>query len=196
MAGKDTPGKRLTYLLRPNVTRPDFQAPIGLDTPPTTDLESAFDSESDLLSEHGFHSDTGDSDIDGEAHLRVAAHPLSAIAESLPPSPLVVPVSEASSESWSIVDADADSEPDDSEGELGLSASVDSLSLADPDVTPRADPRRRQTALRSHLWDHRRRSSSSPSRSPARRQLQRPSPRIEPPRPDSFHRSLYDYLFA
>ncbi|TFK26541.1 hypothetical protein FA15DRAFT_279104, partial [Coprinopsis marcescibilis] len=30
---------RLTYLLRPNVTRPDRRAPAGLDTPPATDLD-------------------------------------------------------------------------------------------------------------------------------------------------------------
>ncbi|OCH93721.1 hypothetical protein OBBRIDRAFT_724120 [Obba rivulosa] len=192
---KDTSGQRLTYLLRPNVTRPNFQAPICLDTPPTTDLESAFDSESDLLSERDFHSDTGDSDIDADVRPRTDAHTLSIIAESNPSPPLAKPALDSASDSWSVVDADADIEAGDSEGE-GLSASVDSLSIMDVNATPRADPRRRQAALRSHIWDHRRRSASSPSRSPARRHLQRPSPRIEPPLPDSLSRSFYDYLFA
>ena len=37
--GKDVSGHRLTYFLRPNVTRPDFFARSLLDTPPATDID-------------------------------------------------------------------------------------------------------------------------------------------------------------
>ncbi|KAF5389446.1 hypothetical protein D9757_004289 [Collybiopsis confluens] len=47
---KESSGSRLTFLLRPNVTRPNRQATAALDTPPTTDLDnsSRFDSDSEL----------------------------------------------------------------------------------------------------------------------------------------------------
>ncbi|KAK2467894.1 hypothetical protein APHAL10511_000189 [Amanita phalloides] len=50
---KEVAGFRLTYLLRPNVTRPDHRAPAALDTPPVTDIDysSHQDSETDVLSD-------------------------------------------------------------------------------------------------------------------------------------------------
>ncbi|KAF9263414.1 hypothetical protein L218DRAFT_348707 [Marasmius fiardii PR-910] len=50
---KDVSGRRLTYLLRPNVTRPDHSAATGVDTPPATDIDtsSQFASDSDLHSD-------------------------------------------------------------------------------------------------------------------------------------------------
>ena len=52
-SGKDIAGFRLTYLLRPNVTRPDYRAPTTLDTPPVTDIDysSHLESDIDLLSD-------------------------------------------------------------------------------------------------------------------------------------------------
>ncbi|EJD02908.1 uncharacterized protein FOMMEDRAFT_28541 [Fomitiporia mediterranea MF3/22] len=50
--GKDIDGRRLTYLLRPNVTRPDYAARNALDTPPATESDYSLGvlSESDILS--------------------------------------------------------------------------------------------------------------------------------------------------
>jgi hypothetical protein len=64
LLGKTTQGDelemRLTHLLRPNVTRPDFTAPGVLDTPPATDVDglSASDTEeSDATSEFALGSE-------------------------------------------------------------------------------------------------------------------------------------------
>ena len=63
LAGKDTSAQRLTYLLRPNVTRPTHHAVPTLDTPPVTDLSELsatdFDTESELV------SDRDASDVEG-----------------------------------------------------------------------------------------------------------------------------------
>jgi hypothetical protein len=47
--GKGALDNRLTYLLRPNVTRPDRRAPAAVDTPPVTDFD------------HSSNHDTNDS---------------------------------------------------------------------------------------------------------------------------------------
>ena len=96
IAGKDTSGTRLTYLLRRTHPLPDQShltagtgAGIsGLDTPPPTD-ESALDPESDFaLSD--IPSDVS-SDVESErgidAHPSVRAAALSDIEESRPGSP-------------------------------------------------------------------------------------------------------------
>ena len=64
-AGKDTSDQRLTYILRPNVTRPDFIAAGALDTPPITDESemSAFE----YASESDFISDRSDAEPDSDA---------------------------------------------------------------------------------------------------------------------------------
>ncbi|KAF8482205.1 hypothetical protein JB92DRAFT_3036945 [Gautieria morchelliformis] len=57
---RDEPEMRLTHLLRPNVTRPDFTAPGVLDTPPATDVDglSASDTEeSDVASDFALGSE-------------------------------------------------------------------------------------------------------------------------------------------
>ncbi|KAK7035503.1 hypothetical protein VNI00_011796 [Paramarasmius palmivorus] len=58
---KDVSGTRLTYLLRPNVTRPDPATAATIDTPPVTDLDNSshFGSESDFLSDRDTHSELG-----------------------------------------------------------------------------------------------------------------------------------------
>ncbi|KZT10721.1 uncharacterized protein LAESUDRAFT_693025 [Laetiporus sulphureus 93-53] len=203
---KDTSGQRLTYLLRPNITRPNPHASAALETPPMTDLESAasvfeFGSDSDLLSESDFHSDTGiDSDVDGDTGSRPNPH-LAPIAEaSVPPSQHVSPMPLSQSlmtdDGWFAVDGGyADAE--DSEMEQGLSDGVHSLTLQDADSTPQVVPQMRHAAFRSRIWERQRRSASSPSRSPARRQPQRVY-RVEPPRVQQIspRRSFHDYLFG
>ncbi|KAL6300446.1 hypothetical protein BKA93DRAFT_740422 [Sparassis latifolia] len=198
---KETSGKRLTYLLRPNVTRPNHGTAASLDTPPSTDLDSEFVSEFDLVSDHEVGTD---SDADGPtstpAEARVQS--LSAIAEgpdaSAPPSSELLPVpTYASDDAWSVIgdtDADAEDSEADAEAERGLPAAVSPLGLRDAGHAPRV----RQVSLRAHVWERSRRSASSPSRSPARRTSSRVRPRVEPPRVEQPNaaRSFYEYLFA
>lgn len=205
--------QRLTYLLRPNVTRPDRHAQNTLDTPPVTDLDyTSHEHESDFASEPPSGSDV-DVDSDTEAHnisSVTATAGLTAIAESPATSvqalePDQEPEPEYDEE-WSVV-GDTDVEGDESGSDHGLVASVDSLSIQegadiDLDSTPRAIATaavRHNASLRSRVWDHRQgRSASSPSRSPARRiASRRGRPRVEPPRSKGAHpKSFYNYLYS
>ncbi|KAK7692420.1 hypothetical protein QCA50_004045 [Cerrena zonata] len=192
---KEVSGQRLTYILRPNVTRPDFTAVRVLDTPPITDDSelSTFEyaSESDFVSDR---SDIEpDSDIEGTGGRR-GTGALSDIAESAPASPLIVPIAPIGEDEWSVVG--------NSDGEAGdeLTSSVDSLSIQERRI-PLVETRGlRQVPLRANLWERQslqmRRNASSPSRSPARRLPTRALPRIDPPSDMSGKRSFYDYLFA
>lgn len=190
------------------MTRPAFEPPQGLDTPPITDLESSvIDSESDFLpSDRDSHA----SDADAESDAELGRHGpvrrpmrLSDIPESGPGSPALGPSDGASTldDSWSVInesdaDADADVEHD-------LANSVASLDL-DPGVTPRPARQFRQGPLGSNLWERQRRAASSPSRSPAR--AGRNPPRVNRPvllktkakvkSIPSQAQSFYDYLFA
>ncbi|KAI0355582.1 hypothetical protein OH77DRAFT_1424522 [Trametes cingulata] len=215
---KDTSGQRLTYLLRPNVTRPSRHAAPVLDTPPVTDLSEfselsghEFDSESDLVSDRDM------SDAEGPAG-RVVARGLGAIVEvssdaSAPSSPMVSAVYAGSSvpsmatfdDGWSVLggsDAEGDLSAPEGEEET-LESGVASLSLSDAEMdvdrTLVADVRRRQgpEGLRSRLLDRQRRAASSPSRSPARRAPRRGRQRGEPAPAEGLGRkSFYDYLFS
>jgi hypothetical protein len=176
--GKGTPDNRFTYLLRPNVTRPDRRAPAALDTPPVTDLDYSSNPDtddnldSDFVSERELESDI---ELDGDVNLA-----LPAIKEaSFPPD---------GGDASSLVkeESDEDSLVDDfdfeSGSELGsadvLHSGVEVLSLVSPPSTQCEDPDHTLTQIRSHhLRDspsaRRRewtsaRSLSSPSRSPAR----------------------------
>ena len=213
--GKETSGQRLTYLLRPNVTRPTYNAVPTLDTPPVTDLSELsandFDTESELV------SDRDASDIEGPQPQSQPSG-LTAIVEvgsdaSAPASPRTGPVYVAAaippasgfdSDAWSVL-GESDIEGDLSAPEGDLVSSVASLSLSDAEInterTPMAAVRRRQgpDALRSRLLERQRRSASSPSRSPARRTPHRPRPRAEPAparAQGGVRKSFYDYLFA
>jgi hypothetical protein len=182
--GKGTLDNRLTYLLRPNVTRPDRRAPAALDTPPITDLDYSSNPDtdnnldSDFVSENDLESDI---ELDSDANLT-----LPAIKEvSQPVSPALPPVSESG---WSLVDeeTDDDSLVDDIESgsefeaaESILHSGVEALSLvSQPSVPSTQPPDHALTGIRSHpLRDspsaRRRewtstRSPSSPSRSPVR----------------------------
>ncbi|TFY61198.1 hypothetical protein EVJ58_g4660 [Rhodofomes roseus] len=193
-SGKDTSGQRLTYLLRPNVTRPTHGVPNGLDTPPATDLESSVHSDFDAGSASDAFSDRrSDSGLDSDVELvsRPADRALSAIAESAPGTPARAPGAPRASErdEWSVIGDDADAEDSEAEGELA--ARVGELALRDAE----ASPRMRQASFRTHVWERQRRSASSPSRSPARRPAR--MYRVEPPRPAApSRRSFYDYLFS
>ncbi|RXW22989.1 hypothetical protein EST38_g2882 [Candolleomyces aberdarensis] len=157
--------QRLTYLLRPNVTRPDHQAPNALDTPPTTDMDYNSNTESNIDSD--FVSDR-DLESDMESHDDA----LSAIDET---ASLSSPAEEhPDPDNWSLVgDADADVE---SSNELEIEAGVEALSLSSPGIPNEDDPDKTfTTPIRPlhrpyPLSASRRvfRSASSPSRSPVR----------------------------
>ncbi|KAI0339792.1 hypothetical protein BDW22DRAFT_1421976 [Trametopsis cervina] len=144
---KDVSGRRLTYILRPNISRPAFAPAPGLNTPPVTDLESSVvDSESDfMLSDRDSHRDTSDAEIDSDVEPGPGVPPpqpfaLADIPESTPGSPAVAP--SALDDSWSMInesDAEADVEND-------LTHGVASLTL-DPEVTPRAARQLRQGSV-------------------------------------------------
>ncbi|KAJ4468147.1 hypothetical protein J3R30DRAFT_1679066 [Lentinula aciculospora] len=179
---KEVSGSRLTYLLRPNVSRPDRQAAASLNTPPMTDLDvsSHLDSDTDFGS-----SAFADSDVESVISQpgAVAADNLSDIDEGL------------HSDSWSVIgDSDADGEL--SEADHPLTSQFGSLSLRarseDPERTLEAISAR---ALRhistSNRWQAQR-SSSSPSCSPARA-----APRRLVLRSSSQEtKTLYAYLYS
>ncbi|EKM54196.1 uncharacterized protein PHACADRAFT_46370, partial [Phanerochaete carnosa HHB-10118-sp] len=77
-----SPPKRLTYILRPHVTRPNqiplFELPAGLDTPPVTDMGTDFDSVggTDLGTDIDVESDFVFSELDSDAELEGAPPPL------------------------------------------------------------------------------------------------------------------------
>jgi len=210
--GKDTSGQRLTYLLRPNVSRPNHET-VNLDTPPATDFN---------------YSSQGDIEDDSDMIL-LSDRELASSIDSLPSAPGLSPVQETafttqvrpcgvdSDDDWSVVgdDLEADAELSGNEGgRRRRGPTVDSIpeepgsdSLTTEggiDVTPR--PNRmlynegvrsvRQTPL-SRVWDRTPRNSSSPSRSPARRPFtsRRTPIRHEPPQ-DRIVKSFYTYLFG
>ncbi|KAH7904751.1 hypothetical protein BJ138DRAFT_868061 [Hygrophoropsis aurantiaca] len=180
---KEVSGERLTYLLRPNATRPDYGIAASLDTPPVTetDYSSQIETESDFVSE----GDLGESDREH------APEALDAISEA----------SRAGSPAeWSIIGgSDIERDGDISAAERDdFSASLESLSLSNnADQTPRAIPYIRSSPLRSRAWIGRQgRSASSPSRSPVQRLPRRAHPRVEPKSLRNPPKSFYEFLFA
>ena len=83
--GKDVDGRRLTYLLRPNVTRPDYTLRDTLDTPPATESDYSLSvlSESDILSvEEHEHDSLSEDASDAEMPIRMNRHRrLSSVSE-------------------------------------------------------------------------------------------------------------------
>jgi len=73
---KGTDQNRLTYLLRPNVTRPDRRTLASLETPPVTELENSSnpdtDIDSDFVSERDLESDI---ELDHKALPSIAEGP-------------------------------------------------------------------------------------------------------------------------
>ena len=188
--GKGASNNRLTYLLRPNVTRPDRRAPATLDTPPVTDYSSNPDTEdnldSDFISERELESDI---ELNDDVNFA-----LPAIKEASLP---VSPVPSVGEDAWSLVDKGTDEISQLDNFESGsefesadsiLHSGIEALSLVSPlplsnplTTQPELeDPERTLTEFRPHpLRDNpsarrrewtsaRARSLSSPSRSPIR----------------------------
>jgi hypothetical protein len=194
-SGKEVSSRRLTYLLRPNVTRPDFAASSALNTPPVTDLDSS--ALSDFASDLDLESDTEMSRAASNSLVPISEDsdaPCSLLSDVRPgssdPSQGQSPQDPGGDNSWSIVEeADGDA----SGSEDGFVSSFQSLSVHQHDPTRRL---RTTTAPRSRLWvQARHRSGSSPSRSPARMHRKAPRPGYEPPQSRK-DLSFYDYLFA
>ena len=172
----------MTYLLRPNVTRPDRRRPEGLETPPVTDIDYSSNPDTEIESEYvSEHELDSDSDVDMEA--RTSHKPVTN-------APRLSTVQE---DSWSIIDeAEGADEEFESGSEYGsvlgesmgaLGPRMEGLSIAEqPEegagdttvveegiaglrITAQETPRRRNWVSA--------RSASSPSRSPARRRMPR-----------------------
>ncbi|KAH8833290.1 hypothetical protein DL96DRAFT_1493214 [Flagelloscypha sp. PMI_526] len=156
--------ERLTYLLRPNVTRPDFRTTMALETPPTTDIDYASQlDESDFISDSDAESIASGRGISATAGAAPEVDVLASISESRPTSPAISIASD-----WSAIEASA------SENE-GLAESIDSLSLDDP--TPRISRHRTvEVSWAATAPGIRSQSSPSPSRSPSRSGGKRSAP--------------------
>lgn len=119
----------MTYLLRPNVTRPDRRAPAGLETPPITDIDYSSNPETDGTIDSDFISDN-DMESDVEPNHD---NPLPAIDES--PNPALSSLPPVSEDEWSHIDhegenmeeSDSDEFYSGSEAASALSASIDVL---------------------------------------------------------------------
>ncbi|KAG9316579.1 hypothetical protein JVU11DRAFT_2632 [Chiua virens] len=162
---KDTDGYRLTYLLRPNVVRPDphvSNASRSLGTPPTTDASDFHVSDAGISD----FNTTDASDVDSIAgDLPATAHSLSDIDESRPSSPAL----------WSIVGgSDFAIDSDNNADDPGFAASMESLSLSTH--TKFGD----DVAAPSHLMDVTRAGSSVDDE--IQRQVERPT--LSRTRPD------------
>ena len=119
--GKETEGRRLTYLLRSNSTRP---IPSSLDTPPATDASDFHVSDANI-SDSNITDDPNDTDDEPVAADR-SQSALSVISEF--PSP-----SRPSSPTRSVVDEpylDIDS-AEEADVDQALTASIESFSLAE-----------------------------------------------------------------
>ncbi|KAG6902763.1 hypothetical protein C0995_011911 [Termitomyces sp. Mi166 len=188
---KEISGRRLTYLLRPNVTRPDHYAIAALDTPPVTDLD--YSSYADTESDRGLETDSDTEQLPaGQAsYLPVITEDYSLSSPRKAPPRL-------DEDQWSVV-GDTDLEGDESDGDAEL---VTGITLdprpQDLNTAPKADfyLRQKATLQRSVLAQDR----SSSSRSPVRRPFRRVPLRLERPRlpRTSLHQqhSLYEYLFS
>ncbi|TDL25937.1 hypothetical protein BD410DRAFT_813024 [Rickenella mellea] len=186
---KEVSGRRLTYLLRPNVTRPDLSAKTALDTPPVTDLD---------YSSHGLESEFETTQSERGALSDIMSEP-----DSRPQSALSkysdseelqngfnAKVTQNTLEP--VEDEDGVEGDEESVVDVDLAQSIGSLSL---DV-PQRPVSLKITSDRQLHWDRRRslRSTSSPSRSPSSRPMRRiisvaKSSTMGP-------LSFYDYLYA
>ncbi|KAG6899841.1 hypothetical protein C0993_006359 [Termitomyces sp. T159_Od127] len=189
---KEIAGRRLTYLLRPNVTRPDHYAITALDTPPVTDLD--YSSYADTESDRG----GPETDSDAEQLPANQASHLPVITEdpSLPSSPKKSPP-RLDEDQWAVTDA-ADLEDADSGSNAEVVAPIEAI-VREPGPTglrstSEADSHLRQKAIqRRRQVLHQKRANSSPSRSPVR--CMYPKPRMPKP-PLHQQRPFYEYLFS
>ncbi|KAH8119127.1 hypothetical protein DFH11DRAFT_1686096 [Phellopilus nigrolimitatus] len=202
---KDVDGKRLTYLLRPNVTRPDFAARNALDTPPATESDYSLGvlSENDILSVEE-NEPIADMTSDAELPPDSRHRRLSSVSEQVDESGAEAAPRLLRTGRRSSFDETADMDADDDNSVVGddLARSVDSLdinavSYREPPIRYTAPPTER-TPLRDRRGVSR--ASSSPSRSPRpsmRRTIRSARKRVGGRRamPDS-KQSFYDYLYS
>jgi len=148
----------LTYLLRPNVTRPDRRAPAALDTPPVTDFDYSSNPDTDDNLDSDFFSER---ELESDIELDDRGNSLPAIKEASLPVSTVLSVG-----AWSLVDkgTDDNSQVDDFESgsefesaDSILHSGVEALSLvsplplSNPLTQPELeDPERTLTGIRSH----------------------------------------------
>ncbi|KAF9556710.1 hypothetical protein CPC08DRAFT_743887 [Agrocybe pediades] len=172
---KGTADNRLTYLLRPNVTRPDRRAPIGLETPPVTDIDYSSNPETDDNLDSDFVSDRDlESDVESSGNLSMIEESPLSRAASLPP---------LSEDEWSNIDEEGhvagESDLDDFESgsEFGTvpEEPQEAEAGADPDrtLTEMQAPLQGIPSPRRRDWSGATRSASSPSRSPVRMRRRR-----------------------
>ncbi|KXN90876.1 hypothetical protein AN958_03530 [Leucoagaricus sp. SymC.cos] len=189
---KGDSNERLTYLLRPNVRKPDYGTITSLETPPVTDADyssqiESTDVDSDLISDQ----DLIDSDVDeSPSAIMIERDHLNSIEETSVPSSSHHSSNQRNDVAredpeWSVLNGDAGAYGDES-GNYGASPP---LRLSHHQQPPRLPSRR---------WD---RSTSSPSRSPvrtrrlasARKKRQTVSMRAAR---EANYTSFYDYLFT
>ncbi|KAF8902894.1 hypothetical protein CPB84DRAFT_1775131 [Gymnopilus junonius] len=120
---------RLTYLLRPNVTRPDRIAQATLETPPVTDIDYSSNPETEDYIDSDFVSDR---DMESDAELDGRHGSLARIDES--PASVMAPLPPLDEDVWSHLgdegtggESEADEFDSGSEFGTGLEASVDIL---------------------------------------------------------------------
>ncbi|KAL4073956.1 hypothetical protein V8B97DRAFT_1865623 [Scleroderma yunnanense] len=129
---KDTDGRRLTYLLRPNATRP---VPSSLDTPPISDVSDFHVSDANTSDTNTTDRPDDNTSDDESIAFDLSQPVLSAITESPSPSRPSSPTGSAID--WSDFDIDSAEEGD---VDQELAASIESLSVSDsvyqgPDTT-------------------------------------------------------------
>ncbi|KAI5123076.1 hypothetical protein M0805_000510 [Coniferiporia weirii] len=200
---KDVDGRRLTYLLRPNVTRPDYTARNVIDTPPATESDYSLGvlSETDILSVED-NEPISDTISDSELPLDSRHRRLSSVSEQADESGAeVTPRPLRTNRASFLAENAADADIDDDESVVGdvLARSVESLDL-NPSYKEPPIRYTTQPAERTPLWDRRgvSRTSSSPSRSPcppSRRTTRRNRITARRAIHDS-KQSFYDYLYC
>lgn len=205
--GKDVDGRRLTYLLRPNVTRPDFAARDQIDTPPATESDYSLGvlSETDNLSVE--ENDSLDTGSEGESAMPQMNRQrrLSSVSERSDSSGLDNTPSRALASDMAAlhIEENIDDDADDDASLVG-DALIQSVESLDIDPAPYREPPIRYTAPpteRTPLRDRRgiRRATSSPSRSPCpptRRHLRVGRKRMTIRRTHSQQQTFYDYVYA
>lgn len=127
--GKGNDEHRLTYLLRPNVTRPDRRVQATLETPPVTDIDYSSNPETEDHIESDFVSDR---DMESDAELDGKHNNLEVIDES--PASSMIPLPSVDEDAWTHIEdegtggeSEADEFDSGSEFGSGLEASVDHL---------------------------------------------------------------------
>lgn len=177
---KDISGRRLTFLLRPNVTRPDFTAVSGIATPPATETDYTLDdsSEPDTISVADSQDLGSDfEELDTGPLIPVRRTGLSAVAEQSDDDVegqrrVLASLTLGSRrnlhrlEESAGMDADAESDDNvfDPAGDGELANSVTSLVINEVEPTNASTPKPRE---RLGLWDRRGTGSSTGNRAPS-----------------------------